>query len=68
MVVNAERRDNYGDYFTVDDIKHNKVSYLHNGGDGEIDSIGFVVDGQPNQGYLGNGTFKKTFFHTSWQF
>ena len=53
VVVNAERRENYGDYFTMEEVRNNMVSYLHNGGDGEIDSIGFVVGGQPNKGYLG---------------
>ena len=46
IVSDGHRLENFGDSFSMDELVHGKVAYLHGNGAGEIDSIGLNIAGQ----------------------
>ena len=46
IVADGSRLENFGDSFSMDQLVHGKVAYLHGNGPGEIDSVGLNIAGQ----------------------
>ena len=46
IVSDGSRLENFGDSFSMDDLVHGKVAYLHGNGPGEIDSVSLNIAGQ----------------------
>lgn len=46
IISDGSRLENFGDTFSMDQLVHGKVAYLHGNGPGEIDSVGLNIAGQ----------------------